>query len=318
MVEQSHAKLARRFGARVDFDAYESVFQQRREAAKLIVPRGIEAAFTASPSTYQEQSIVRLIREWHTKQITVREAELQKQRERLAEAEAKLRQRETKKALNDQRIASSKIPWLEARIHWHKLTRATDEDARVFPQHYLSMVYTDDDGNRVVGPFRYHLRPAWASEKWDFQRAGSYNARRDSLKKVWKNQFGSQHGLLLVKRFWENVAANKYSAKPKLPSELSEQENIVIMFEPDDGEWMLVPTIYDVWRRKGKPPLFSTALITDDPLEEVALAGHDRTLISLNETSALQWLDVSSCGTDMLFELLDDIKRPYYGHAIAA
>lgn len=318
MVEQSHAKLAKRFGARVDFDAYESVFQQRGEAAKLIVPRGIEAAFTTSPSSDQEQNIVCLIREWHTEQIAVREAELEKQRERLADAEEKLKQRETKKALNDQRIASNKIPWLEAKIHWHRLTRATDEDARVFPQHYVSMVYTDDDGNRVVGPFRYHLRPAWASEKWDFQRGGSYNARRDSLKKVWKNQFGSQHGLLLVKRFWENVSPSKYRAKPKLPPELIEQENIVIMFEPDDGEWMLVPTIYDVWRRKGKPSLHSTALITDDPVDEVALTGHDRTPISLNEPSAMQWLDVSSHDTDTLFELLDDIKRPYYDHAIAA
>lgn len=318
MVEQSFAKLAKRYHARVDFDAYEALFLQRRDGVKLTIPRGIEAAFTTNPTTKQQQAIVALVREWHAGQIAFREEELAKQRKRLSEAEKKLQQRETKKALNDQRIANKKIPWLEDKIHWHKLTRATDSDYRIYPQHYVSLVYNDQSGNLVVGPSRYHLRPAWAPEKWDYQKAGSYNARRDSLKSVWKNQFGNKHGLLLVKRFWENVSPNKYRAKPKLSLQHSKQDNIVIKFEPDDGEWMEVPTIYDVWERKEKAPLHSTALITDDPLEEVALAGHDRTPVSLSSTAAKLWLDTTSVDKDSLFALLDDIKRPFYGHAIAA
>jgi putative SOS response-associated peptidase YedK len=81
---------------------------------------------------------------------------------------------------------------------------------------------------------------------------------------------------------------------------------------------MEVPTIYDVWERKGKPILYSTALITDDPLEEIKLAGHDRTPVSLTHEAAQAWLDTKSHSTGELFDLSDDIHRPFYEHAIAA
>lgn len=180
------------------------------------------------------------------------------------------------------------------------------------------MVYVDDAGDLIVGPFRYHLRPAWADETWDNKREGSYNARRDSLKKAWKNQFGSKHGVIQVKCFWENVTPGKYRATPKLGATLQKKDNVIIKLEPDDGQWMEIPTIYDIWERKGKPTIFSTALITDDPLEEVALAGHDRTPVSLNASAARQWLSPVSRDKDELFTLLDDIKRPFYEHAVAA
>jgi putative SOS response-associated peptidase YedK len=135
---------------------------------------------------------------------------------------------------------------------------------------------------------------------------------------VWKNQFGKQHGLLLIKRFWENVEPKNYRSKLKLVDADKKKDNIVIMFEPDDGEWMLVPTIFDIWKRKDKPTLYSTALITDEPLEEIAQAGHNRTPISLTPEAAEQWLDTPNRSPDEFLALLDDIKRPYYEHAVAA
>lgn len=318
MVEQSFSKLAKRYRADVDFDRYEDLFLRRRDGEKLVLPRGMEAAFTSNPGTKQERAIAQLIAEWHSEQIRLREAELFKQSKRLADAERKLKDRETKKALNDQRIASNKIPWLKDKIAWHKLKRPTESDYRIFPQHWLSMVYTDAAGNLSVGPFRYHLRPAWADEGWGRKRDGSYNARRNSLSTVWKNQSGNNHGIILVKHFWENVSPGKYRAKPKLSAKYNKRDNIVIKFEPDDGQYMQVPTIFDVWERKGKPSLFSTALITDDPLDEIAQAGHDRTPVSLTSAAAKQWLDVAGAEKAEMLELLDQIKRPHYEHAIAA
>lgn len=318
MVEQSHRKLTGRYRCDADLDRYEDVFLRRRNGEKLILPRGMETAFTTNPTGKQERAIAELIREWHAEQVQVRESELLKQTTRLAEAEQKLKKKQTKKALNDRRIASQKIPWLKDKIAWHKSTRAKESDYRIFPQHWLSMVYPNDAGDLVVGPFRYHLRPAWADEKWDYQRDGSYNARRDSLKKAWANQFGSKHGLILVRKFWENVAPKNYNTKPKLTANLREKDNIVIKFEPDDSQYMEVPTIHDMWKRKGEPTLYSTALITDDPLEEIALAGHDRTPVSLTSVAAQQWLSPQSNSKDELFALLDEIKRPLYEHAIAA
>lgn len=318
MVEQSYEKLARRLGADPNLDQYEDIFLRRRDGEKLILPRGMEIAFTKNPTSRQEKAIATLIQEWHESQIQQREVELFKQTKRLAAAEKKLKEKETKTALNDQRIASNKIPWLKDKIKWHKLKTAKDGDYRVFPQHYLSMVYRDDAGNLQVGPFRYHLRPAWADATWDRKRDGSYNARRDSLKKAWRNQFGSKHGLILVKRFWENVSPDNYQAKPKLPASIAKHDNIVLEYTPDDGQWMWVPTIYDAWEHKGQPALYSTALITDDPLEEVALTGHDRTPVSLTKTAAHAWLEPAKSDKDELLALLDQIQRPHYQHAVAA
>lgn len=318
MVEQSYRKLANRYNAAADLDRYEEVFLRRRDGEKLILPRGMEAAFTINPAGKQERAIAKLITEWHAGQIQVREEALFKQSTRLADAERKLKKKQTKTALNDQRIASQKIPWLKDKIKWHKLTRANASDFRIYPHHWVSMVYVDDAGNRRVGPFRYHLRPAWANEQWDYERDGSYNARRDALKKVWANQFGSKHGMINVRHFFENVALSRYQSKPTLPAALNGKDKVVIKFEPDDHLVMEVPTLYDVWQRQGKPVLFSTALITDDPLEEIALAGHDRTPISLTSTAARHWLSPQSSDQDSLFALLDDIKRPFYEHAIAA
>ena len=318
MVEQNYRKLAKRYDAKVDLDRYEELFHRRCDGEKLTLPRGMEAAFTNRPAGKQEKAIATLIRDWHQHQIEEREQELSKQSQRLADAENKLKEKETKKALNDQRIASEKIPWLKEKIKWHQLTRAKDADYRIYPQHYLSMVYTDENGNRRVGPFRYHLRPAWADEKWDDQRGGSYNARRDSLTKAWKNQFGHQHGVLLVRRFWENVAPKDYKTQPKLTADLKQKDNIIIRFEPDDAEWMEVPTIYDIWKRKSEHTLYSTALITDDPLEEVAAAGHDRTPVSLTTEAAYDWLTPGETNKEQLLSILDNIKRPYYNHAVAA
>ncbi len=318
MVEQSHRKLATRYGAEVDLDSYEDLFHRRWEGEKLAIPRGVEVAFTTNAQCKQEQGIAMLIREWHEEQINTREDDLSKQSIRLAEAERRLKIRETKKATNDKRIALQKIPWLEEKISWHQQTKTRDEDYRIYPQNYVSLVYTDAAGNLKVGPFRYHMRPAWADEKWDAQRGGSYNARRDSLQSVWKNQFGKHHGLLTVKHFFENVTPARYRAKPQLAADLSKRDRIVIRFEPDDHQYMEIPTIFDIWVQKGKPALYSTALITDDPLAEIAAAGHDRTPVSLKRSAARQWLDPKSRERSELFALLDDIKRPHYTHQVAA
>ena len=274
----------KKYGGRPDYDYLKGLFKKRSEAMKLTLPRGLEYNFTKDPQSGNEKQIATLINEWHSDQVHIRQQELFKQKTRLADTERKLAAKETKKALNDKRIASNKIPWLTDKIKWHETKKPVDNDYRIFPQHYVAMAYVNEDGERMVSAFRYHLRPTYADEKWDRQRDGAYNARRDSLRKAWKNQFGKQHGLLMVYRFWENIDPKNYKAD-KLTGEDQAKENIVIMFEPNDGDVMLVPTIFDVWRPGTDDTLYSTALITDNPRPEIAAAGHDRTPVSLKPRS---------------------------------
>jgi hypothetical protein len=59
-------------------------------------------------------------------------------------------------------------------------------------------------------------------------------------------------------------------------------------------------------------------LITDDPLEEIQRAGHNRAPISLTRNAADARLDTQHHTIDELYDLLDDIHRPLYEHALAA
>jgi putative SOS response-associated peptidase YedK len=59
-------------------------------------------------------------------------------------------------------------------------------------------------------------------------------------------------------------------------------------------------------------------LITDEPPEEVAAAGHDRCPVNLTRSAAEAWLGPEKLKKSELLELLEQRQRPYYESARAA
>lgn len=318
MVEQEAKELGGRFQARVQIDMYDDLFKRRSNGEKILINKAMELQFIRHAKTPAEKQIRSNILEWRKTQIESLETELFNQKRRLGDAERTLGLKVTKKAENEKRVSSKKISKIQRdlmSLNSDELLSETEE--RIFPLHYMSVVCLDENGEKVVRPMRYLMRPHDKNPDFDLKFGGCYNARFDNLENVawWKDSLLKRHGLIVVKKFYENVPAEKYAKNFKLPDSESERENIVICFSPDDTEYMYIPVLWDVWKLKGQPDLFSAALITDDPLPEVAAAGHDRTPIFLKESAVDEWLNaVGSVAKAKSALMVRQI--PHYSHRI--
>src|SRR5690349_14113780 len=133
-VQQHLRSLARRFGADVVWAAFEEIFERRLQDEGLKVARALERNFDA-PVTDTEQRIHARIQAYRQTVATKWEADLFRQKKRLADAQRSLKEKETKKARDDQRIATRKIEDYVARLGTLRSTDALDEDDRIFPRY---------------------------------------------------------------------------------------------------------------------------------------------------------------------------------------
>lgn len=285
---------------------------------KVIVPKAMELAFAeVDPADADMVEIKRLIDAYHAEQATQMQQELFKQRKRLADAERILETKPTKKAADDQRIATSKIRQIRGWLDDLGRSVPEERDSRIYPMHYAPVMVWED-GGRVVKPMRYHCRPAGKPPKVDTEFPGLYNARRDNLERFWRGQFGYTHGVMVATAFYENVNRHRAEGRELRPGEKA--ENLVLEFKPDMAGPMLVACIWSNWTPppgSSEPALLSFAAVTDEPPAEVSAAGHDRCIIPLRAENIDEWLNPRG-NIARMQEILDDRERPYYEHRLAA
>ena len=283
---------------------FEDVFKFRLEGSGAKISRTMEACFLEDPKTPAEKRIAKYILQFREQEVTESEKELFTQKKRLADAERTLKTKVTKKAQNDQRIATDKIEKLKYKIERLNSNKLSESDSRIYPGQYAPLVF-EKDGERWVAPFRYLIRPNGESPEFDKKFNGAYNMRRDSLDRVfwWKNLFGKHHGFMEISAFWENVERHG--------------RNAIIKFSPDGDYPLIVPCIFD-FNKKGEFPLSSFALITDEPNPEVKAAGHDRTPIFLKEENLQMWLDTSKKDNSRFEKVFDEKQPTYFEHEVAA
>jgi putative SOS response-associated peptidase YedK len=300
-----YRRYVRQFGAGIDIQEFVRLYGQRQAGAKLKLPKGMDAAF-ATPQTDAEREVRAMIDVFNAAEASKLEQELFKQTKRLNDAERTLKSRTTKKALDDQRIATDKIEKAKLKLSDLRRTDVLPRDNRIFPMVYAPVMVWEG-GRRVVKPMRYLLRPPGAPPAFDTDpnRNGTYNARRDNLERFWKRQFGYTHGLMVVDTFYENV-------------EGEDGRNKVLQFIPQDGEPMLIACLWARWTGQGEPELLSFAAITDEPPAEVAAAGHDRCIINIKPEHVDAWLNPEPGNSVALQAIFDDKARPYYEHRLAA
>jgi len=319
MVIQETKELNLKTQARVQIDLYDDLFERRLVGEKILIDKAMEYPFTHFASTHQEIEIKRKINEWHALEVQRLETDLFKQKARMDEASRILATKVTKKAQEDQRIAGSKIEKLKVAISRNRsIEFETEDDQRIFPFYYVSMICLDENGEKIIRPVRYHMRPHNKDESFDRQYEGCYNARLDNLETVpwWKDSFGKRHGLMLIRKFYENVARSEYAKTFPVPDPAAKQANLVLCFEPPDDEIMFIPMLWDVWNKPDKATLYSAALITDDPSPEVAATGHNRTPISIKPTVVDDWLHPSGKSMADLYRILGERVRPRFAHRI--
>jgi putative SOS response-associated peptidase YedK len=314
MVEQGLKQLADSFQATIQLDLFEELFRRRLLDEKTKIPKVLEAEFE-HPENELEAEIHRHILKYRQTQNERFESELRKQKERLAEAERKLALRSSKSLLNEQRIASGKIERLIYKLEELRRTTFEPSDARIFPFWYAPVIIETPRG-RVIEPMRYHCRGHDKPSNVDERYPGLYNARRDNLTGYWQEQFGSHHGIIVLRAFYENVSRHAYEQRSLLPNE--PEENLVIQFRPESQRSITVACLWDSWQSRGAENLLSFAAITDNPPPEVATAGHDRCVVALAPKVVSEWLRPAGKSVDELQRILNEREPVTFSHSKAS
>jgi len=297
---QIHAdfrKFEREFGAIMSLEHFQKLFSEKHEdGGWQKLPRAMRAAFR-SPNNESERQLADLVADGDRRLATGIETELFQQKKRLTDAERVLAAKPTKKAENDKRIATDKIARAQRNLADLQRTELLDRDSRIFPGHYAPVMVVLD-GQRVVIPMRYQCRlPAW-TVAMERQKPGTYNARRDNLKKAWRQLYGYKHGIMIVNAFYENVLRHHMEHRDLSPGE--NEENVVLDFKPEPRQDMLVACLWSVSRGgEGEGDLYSFAAITDEPPAEVAAAGHDRCIVPIKAEHVDAWLNPDAGGAGM-------------------
>jgi putative SOS response-associated peptidase YedK len=307
-------KLHRQLGIRLDYEEIEKLFFRRLEDPGLNISRGFEANFD-DPANEQERRIKGAIDVHRSRMATKIEKDLFSQKTRLVNAERSLKDKETKKAREDVRIATSKIATLTTKLTDLRRTEATSEDDRIFPMVYAGVIIKKGSEN-VLTPMRYYCRPAGAPAFYDKKFPGLYNARRDNLEKFWSDQFGHHHAVMVVESFYENVKLHA-SERRKL-HEGEEEQNVVLQFTPNPPQTMLIACLWSHWTDPKEPDLRGFAAITDEPPPNVAAAGHDRCIINLRPEHVEAWLTPENRSPQELQSILSDRAVSTYQHAALA
>lgn len=314
-VQEDYRWYVRTFGAKIDIADFVRLYTARMTDKNIRIAKAMDTAF-AEPKTAGEREVKALIDEYNTSQVSKLEQELFKQKKRLADAERTLQTKATKKAQDDQRIATDKIEWALKKLNDLRRADLKAKDSRIFPGWY-SPVMVLEGGEKVLKPMRYQCRPAGKPAIYDTKYPGTYNARRDNLEGFWKNQFGHTHGIMVVDSFYENVSLHNVEQRELGPGE--KEQNVVLQFKPRPKHDMFVACLWSHWTgRADEPDLLSFAAITDEPPPEIAAAGHDRCIIPIKPENVDAWLDPDPKNLPALYAILDDRDRPYYEHAMAA
>ena len=306
-----------RFGGTLDIKGYTALAGWTRRKGNWIkvVPKAMRRSMLDAGALAPElAAISAAANEESTANVL---EEIAFQRTRQAEARAKLASsKPTKKAESDLRVSGNKIEVAQRKLDEMAAPASEDGVDRIWPGHFAPVLIRDPETNeRRIVPMRYRCRlPGWDAAK-EIEKPGTYNARRDSLSTVWRRVFGVYHGVMVVDRFYESVLLHENQQRSLMPGE--REQKIEIEFKPRNGEELLVACLWTYTEPSGEDPgFYSFAAITDRPPPEVANAGHDRCIVSIEEQDLDAWLNPTVRSAAELQGILDrgEVVRPYFEH----
>jgi putative SOS response-associated peptidase YedK len=299
-VVQVVRKLYRQLGIRLDYAEAERLFLRRLDESTLNISRGFEANFD-DPQTEESRRIKQAIDRHRAQLATKTERDLFSQKTRLVGAQRSLQEKETKKAREDERIATNKIASLSAKLADLHRVEPVPADNRIFPMVHAGVIVRQD-GHNLLTPMRYFCRPAGKPVFYDKKFPGLYNARRDNLEKFWGDQFGHHHALMVVESFYENVQRDG--------------KNVVLQFTPRPAQTLFIACLWSHWAGAGQPDVRGFAAITDEPPADVAAAGHDRCIINLKPEHIEAWLTPEGRSVGELQNILSDRAVSLFQHEV--
>ncbi len=255
MIQADYDKYVRHFGATMSLEEFAMNVWSAPDRAKKKRPKAVDDWFR----TLQEPEAQRIwaaIQEQRAGREQTLQQELFKQKKRQADAQRVLATKTTKKAQEDLRISTDKISKIKLDLDDLQRIETKDRDRRFFPGMYAPVIIQDGD-RRLIKPMRYQCRlPGW-TEAVERNYAGTYNARRDSLEKAWKDLFGTRHAIIVVTAFYENVERHLMEHRALTDGETS--ENVVLEFRPKPEQDMVIACLWNDSPDAGVQPPATTA-----------------------------------------------------------
>ncbi len=192
LVQQDVFALARHYGAAIDWTAFEDLFRRRVTDLSLKIPRALEANFVepTTPEAFPIKQYIEQYREAHRQEW---ERKSPKEEARIAEAQRKLAKRDSESQRKELKVATNNIEKFRQLIA-DLGSPPSDRYGMVSSNIYAPVILTEQ-GRRLIRPMRYLCRLEGASPSWDEKYPGTYNARRDSLKSVWRNVYRKRHAI---------------------------------------------------------------------------------------------------------------------------
>lgn len=311
IIKQQVKKLGFQYEARIDYESIYDIIHRRMTDPRIKVTKGLEEEFL-HPENPEEKEIRKLIEKYRELQMKDIEVELEKQEERLRLAENALRIKETKKFLEEKRIATKHIERLLQKIKGLRRPELIPTDSRVFPMTFAPIIVREGEQN-IIKLARYHCRPADKPESIDQKYNGLYNARRDNLGNAfWKDLYLHKHAFFVVESFYENVEASMYKPRPGLPG-----KNLIVQFQAPNKADLLIAALYDQWGETKQERFYSFAALTHEPTPEISNTGHDRLIIALQERNLDVWLSPQRYGKTAIEKVLADPAKHIYEHVLA-
>jgi plasmid stabilization system protein ParE len=161
-----------------------------------VLQEGLEATFE-NPLNSTGQRIREHIEAFRKAQASSWERDLFKQKKRLADAQRSLKEKETKRARDDERIATNKIESYIERLTDLKRIESGPDDSRIFPMYFAPVIVTDA-GGRLIRPMRYTCSLEGKPAFYDRKFPGTYNARSDNLSGFWSQVYGSWRASIML------------------------------------------------------------------------------------------------------------------------
>lgn len=173
-----YRKYVRAYGAKISILEFVQLLERRHAGEKIVLPKGLTDAFKAAPQSEEEDRCRDLVLAYEEAEASRIEAELFKQRRRLADAERKLATKLTKGASEEQRIAGNLIARHLVKLADLKRTERKDRDDRVYSGNFCPVMVRDASGQLVVRPMRYQCWPAGMPAAFDKRYPGLYYEAR--------------------------------------------------------------------------------------------------------------------------------------------
>ena len=310
-IRADYAKLVRHYGATMSLDEFAQLYLADPGKKRPRTPKAMDDGFNGA-RTEAGLEIVAMIEHWHAQEQAELEADLLKQQERRARAQALLARRPTQKSRDELRIAGNRIERAHARLDDLQRSQPLPRDNRIFPGTYAPVMISRD-GQRTLVPMRYQCRLPDKPARNDVLYPGTYNARRDNLEGYWSDAFGHRHGVMVVQSFFEHVPR----ANLLLPTAAGDSPEVVLEFHPEPRRDLLVACLWAEWEGpEGR--LLSFAAITDAPPRDIAATGHDRGILPIREVHLDAWLNPDPTDLAAQYRILDDREDIHYAWELAA